>query len=69
MNFSYYLKDGLPSTLFEKIIARNFLISDIIVLIVSIILMIVLTKRKKWRWHAFCISASHLRLQACSWVL
>ncbi|NLP02679.1 MAG: hypothetical protein GX089_09315 [Fibrobacter sp.] len=69
MNFSYYLKDGLPSTLFEKIIARNFLISDIIVLIVSIILMIVLTKRKKWRWHAFwyiCIpsAASGLLLGA-----
>lgn len=55
MDLHHYTLDGLPMAWYEKIIARNFLISDIAVIVVSTLLMIFLCRRKLWNWQVFCI--------------
>lgn len=50
---SYYFKDGFPTTFFDQVIAHNFIITDILVIIASVIMILYL--KKEWNWKIFCV--------------
>lgn len=54
IDLHYYIKDALPVTLIEKIIAHNFLLTDLILIIMSTILLVNLSK-EQWKWKSFFI--------------
>jgi hypothetical protein len=54
IDLQYYTKDNLPVTLIENIIAHNFLLIDIILIIACLILIAKLSKQQ-WNWKVFAI--------------
>lgn len=51
---SYYLKDGIPNGLFERLLAHNFMVANILVIIACLFFVFYLS-RDEWGWKTFFI--------------